>query len=404
MPKPKQYNLKPKFDADGKKLKPEKRWMIKGYLGLDPKTGLDKYTTLRGYETAQEALDAYEDARYEFKHGLRQERMEAPTVQQVYEKWLITYKDTVRPQSAALTVERYEQHIKPTFGKYLVNEITLFDIQPWATKICKEFITGQAVCGLLHRILKFAGAMGWITIDPMSMLAYPRVDKPKSNHIKNNFYTTEELRAFVAALDDNVAHGKKYAVECRTLFLFIASTGTRAGEAVGLRWSDIDFDRHEVTIQRTALLNSQKTGPTKTESSNRLLALNPVVTAALSDWQERQAVMGFTAPGTDWVFTATTAPFGRLSLNSIARWMRLVCERHNLRRITPHGLRHTKATLMAESDVNFADIAGVLGHKNAKITAQAYIHTTRDGLDNAEKIYSKILSESVWSKSGHKNT
>lgn len=399
----KKYKLKPKKSIDGKTLKPEERWMVKGYLGIDPKTGLDKYTTLRGFTSKKSAADGYDDAVYEFKHGLRQATPKRPTIREAYESWYPMWKDTVRPATQRDAKQNFEHHIIPDFGDYFVDQLTPMDIQPWVNKLCRKFVTGPTIFGRLKMLLKFAGGMGWITINPAAMITIPHDRKRTSNHAQNNVYSIDELQQFSDALDREATALGTPAIMRRAFFRVIISTGVRRGEAIALTWDDVNFRDKTISITKTVLPKyngvPESIGEPKTDHGNRLLKVGDDVLGSLMQWRNRQEPNA----ADNWVFTSRWEQHPRISYLLPQRWMELICERNNLRYITVHGLRHTKATLMAEDDISATDIAGTLGHSNSKFTVEHYIHNTQAGLNNASDKYNELLTKTVWSKSGHKN-
>lgn len=399
----KKYKLKPKKSIDGKTLKPEERWMVKGYLGIDPKTGLDKYTTLRGFETKRSAADAYDDAVYEFKHGLRKEETVSPTVRDVYKRWFPLYVENVKPATIKSTEASFRLYILPKFGNYLVDQLTLLDIQPWVNEICKKYVFGPTIYRRLARLLKFAGNMQWLDHLPTEMVIIPRDRKRTSNHVEDNLYSLEELRQLTDVLDQEAVKFGKAGIEHRAYFTLLISTGMRRGEALALKWKDVNFSAKKVSIYKTALPDSlvegDAIGAPKTHEAIRQLTVGDKELGALLTWKN---ALPKTIDNDDWVFTSNLHPHKRVAYQAPYDWLAQIIKRNKLRPISPHGLRHTKATLMAEANINSADIAGTLGHADQRFTEAHYIHTTKDGLNNASKKYEQLLENTIWSKSGHK--
>ncbi|WP_407895059.1 tyrosine-type recombinase/integrase [Lacticaseibacillus sp. N501-2] len=398
----KKYKLKPKKSIDGKTLKPEERWMVKGYLGIDPKTGLDKYTTLRGFETKRSASDAYEDAVYEFKHG-KYEKVVKPTIREAYEMWFPLHKDLVRPSTQQSIQQQFRLHILPEFGDYFVDQLTLLDIQPWLNRLNQKYRSVSVIFGRLKLLMKFCGSMGWITNDPTSMATVPRTNKAKSNHPDNNFYSIEELNLFSAALDREAQTGGKQGIERLAFFRVLISTGMRCGEAQALTWDDVNFSARTISINKTALPDygeGEHVGEPKTKNAYRTLKVGEDVLRALMLWRNNSKP---SADGRRWIFVTQYGKCKRVGHELPKYWIKGICKRNNLRRITLHGLRHTKATLMVEANINPADIAGTLGHANPEFTMSYYVHNTQDGINNASDEYEKLLQKVIWSKSGHKN-
>ena len=68
------------------------------------------------------------------------------------------------------------------------------------------------------------------------MIIVPKKTTRKRRDIKNNFYTLEELKEFLAAT-------KEHDFRSYTYYMLLATTGLRKSEALALHWSDIDFDK-----------------------------------------------------------------------------------------------------------------------------------------------------------------
>lgn len=131
---------------------------------------------------------------------------------------------------------------------------------------------------------------------------------------------------------------------------FLALSGWRRGEAVNLKWSNIDVARRTVTL-----------GDTKTGRSIR-----PLANAALDTIKDlpRRA-------GNPYVFPATK---GEGAISNLPRLFEVVRTKAGLPDdITPHVLRHSVASLASDAGLSEATIAGLLGHKLGTITSR-YTH------------------------------
>jgi integrase len=86
--------------------------------------------------------------------------------------------------------------------------------------------------------------------------------------------THDEIKPFLDA-----AKGRKYI----TLFMLATMSGARQGELFGLKWSDVDWTKNQIHIQRT--FNNQAWYDTKTANSNRKIDLGPSMMAELKRWR-----------------------------------------------------------------------------------------------------------------------
>jgi integrase len=163
------------------------------------------------------------------------------------------------------------------------------------------------------------------------------------------------------------------------LWRFLIATGTRRGEALGLRWSDVDLDAGAVTIRRSRIVASGRVveGAPKTKAGQRSIAIDAATVAVLRSWKSMQAaerlLMGagwgndvgvvFTRPdGTPLYPQTITASFKEISLDL------------GLPTIGVHGLRHSSATMMISSGLSPKVVSQRLGHATVAITLDTYSH------------------------------
>ncbi|MFF9572788.1 tyrosine-type recombinase/integrase [Streptomyces sp. NPDC014685] len=193
--------------------------------------------------------------------------------------------------------------------------------------------------------------------------------------------TADEARQFLAA-----ASGHRL----QPLFELALHTGLRKGELLGLRWEDLDLAGGTASIRRT-LQRTNSGGltalPTKTQSSERRIALSTECLHSLEQHRERQR-QEREAAGTGWkdsgyVFTRPNgAPIEGATLT---RHFNALLHRAGLRRIRFHDLRHSTATLLLEHGVELVVIKELLGHAHIGVTATVYAHVRlrlqRDAID-----------------------
>ncbi|MFD1485329.1 tyrosine-type recombinase/integrase [Lacticaseibacillus baoqingensis] len=391
MPTYKKYELKPKKDAKGNLKKPEVRWLVKGYLGEDPKTGIPKYTTLRGYLKQADAKNAFDDALYKFKHSERHDSHKF-TIDEAYNKWIKTHASEIRPTTMREYKSAYNNNIKPHLGGYFVGAITPMDVQEWINSLT---VTGRTPKGVLTMIMDYAVIMGWVQVNPCLAAKLPR-GKRTYAVTKDKRYTLKEAQHFIAVLNSKASKCPETWERRRVLLTLVLATGMRRGEVVGLKWCDVDFNRSLLHIKRAIqdTADGEVVGDTKTETSSRTIVLSPDVTKMLAQWCVTQArdllAEGREISSNQWLFTGQAAD-GHLSLSTPWEWMKALADKSDLRQISLHGLRHTKATLLAQAEVDVTSIAAILGHSSIDTTTRIYIHPTHEGQSEAEEVYSKLF-------------
>lgn len=166
------------------------------------------------------------------------------------------------------------------------------------------------------------------------------------------------------------------------MWLLLAMTGMRRGEALGLAWSALDLDAGRVSIRRTLVdVTTVEEGrrPTfhdpKTTRGTRVVALDPTTVATLRDWRTelaKECARHGVEPAHDLVFThddGRPRHPGHTSRTFERRVRRL-----GLPCIRVHDLRHTWASLALESGVHPKVVSERLGHSTITITLEIYSH------------------------------
>jgi integrase len=156
----------------------------------------------------------------------------------------------------------------------------------------------------------------------------------------------------------------------------MARTGMRIGEVTALQWIDIDFAKNYIIVRRNIPHHGQ-VETTKTEASQRKVDMSPELAEVLRQLRterKKEALAGGTAfEMEDWVFR-TDAGTPIHYTNFLRRIWHRVLDLAQIRRRTPHDLRHTWASHMLASGADLAYVSAQLGHANPSITLRIYSH------------------------------
>ncbi len=180
-------------------------------------------------------------------------------------------------------------------------------------------------------------------------------------------WTPEQAGAFL----DAAAAERLYP-----LFHVIAYRGLRRGEAVGLRWQDVDLTGRALHIaqQIVQLGWATEIGEPKTDSGVRTVSLDAATVEVLEAWRRNQdgerAGWGAGWHDTGLVFTREdgTQLHPDLATDAFQR----ICRRAGLPPIRLHDLRHTAASLALQAGVPMKVVSEQLGHSSLAITADTY--------------------------------
>jgi integrase len=176
------------------------------------------------------------------------------------------------------------------------------------------------------------------------------------------------------------------------LFLTLADTGLRPGEALGLKWEDVDSATRLLHVERAISLRELK--PTKTGES-RTVDLTLRLADALSRWQAMCEADTLAAGGGDvtpWIFPSEACT--PLEAAAVYKRFRSLLSKAKLPRFRLYDLRHTFATHLLALGAPITYVAAQLGHAKPTTTLAHYAHW----LPRGDKTWIDHLAEARGSK------
>ena len=226
--------------------------------------------------------------------------------------------------------------------------------------------------------------------------AADKVDRPKKGKYLAGFYSKDELSLlFEITKEDSMS----------VVIQLAAYYGLRRSEVLGIRWSAIDFKRGSISINHK-VTESKEPGihrlytedKLKTKSSFRTLPLIPAVRELLLAHKKKQAYCRSKYKDsycTDYLGYVCVDEKGRLFRPTyITDHFKLLLQRHSLRPIRFHDLRHSCATLLLSQGIPMKQIQDWLGHSTFSTTADIYSHLDYNSkLDSAAAIAAVFESE-----------
>lgn len=192
--------------------------------------------------------------------------------------------------------------------------------------------------------------------------------------------SVDEARALLTA-----AQGERL----EALYVLALNVGLRIGEALALRWQDVDLDTgHRLSVvynlQRVAGKLDPHVEP-KTRDSRRTISLPPAVVRALLDHGARQRKEKLRHlplwQNSDLIFTSQVG--SPLDPSDVSRGFREFLSRKGLPRVRFHDLRRSAATIMAKQGVLPHDLKRILGHSKIATTMEIYVDSGDEALDEA---------------------
>lgn len=349
-------------------------WMFKGHIATDPRTGEKVNTTRRGFKTKQEAQKLLDELAYEIKYGTKK-KITDMTFADLYEEWIDFQRSSVKKSTIGIYVRYAKNQILPEFGNLKITDITVSYCQKVVNKWHKKYKTYDTMRKQTAQILSYGISQEYIERNVMRNTRLPR---RKEQDEQRKFYTKEELNTLLDAFKD-FGNTKQYAY-----FRLVAYTGMRKSEALALQWKDIDVFNKELHVNKTVAVDEYKNiilQTPKTKASRRTISLDNETLAILNDWRIQQRAdylkLGYnTNSDNQYVFTSLKNTL--YVPNTVNDWLRYILKKYTLPRITPHGFRHTHASLLLEAGESVKVVQHRLGHENSKVTLDIYAHITNN--------------------------
>lgn len=356
----------------------ETRYLFQTYLGIDPATGKERRTTRRGFKTMKEAKQAERNLLLDVEeNGLPSNQSDGfrdPTFEELASLWLENYKTTVKPSTFENVRVKVEKMTEEHFKELKLKKITVAYCQKIVIELSKSYVLYNHYLSVINRIFKYAVLMDILDSNP-----FDKVIKPKSRQVqrKGNFLTKEELKEFL-----------KLAQTATLSYFFplvhlMSYTGLRQGEALALKWSDIDFENKKITVNKTAVRieGKQRLQTPKTKNSKRVISIDPTTLSILKSWKKDQMKIYFKngkhfEGDNNFIFTNQRGEW--VHIHNFIRYFKRFIADHKLKPITPHGLRHTHASLLFSAGVEPKNISDRLGHSTVQITLDLYTHITEE--------------------------
>ena len=308
-------------------------------------------------------------------------------------RWLdIWVKEYAAPSVRASTLASHKDiirlHLALAFPKMLLQGLRTEHIQAFINRQVKQGYAPATIkrqMATLKTALKQAVKNQLIMRNPAEYVNMPKMEQKEIKSL-----TVEEVIALKRVIPDDT--------EGREL-LFILGTGLRVSEACGLRWCDVSAEGINVN-QITYILNRKRIYEApKTRAGKRFIPLTDKLHAILDKQRQAQRCERIKA-GAAWqggepckreqhVFASEVGtPSDR---SNISRKLRVCLDAAGLEHRGVHALRHTFASIWAQSGVDVETLSEVIGHTKVAFTMQTYVHSNTKTKRKAMEIMSDYL-------------
>lgn len=274
--------------------------------------------------------------------------------------------------SAALRWEK----LQPLHVQQMLNDRTRAGLSPKSVRY---------ILGTLRAALNQAVRWQLLSRNPAAVVDGPRIEQYEINP-----FSPDEARTFLSALKGD---------RLEALYSVALTMGLRQGEALGLRWQDVDLQMGYIRIskQLQRIEGKLQLVEPKTKRSRRSLALPASIAKALAAHRDRQ-LEERTKAGDRWIETGLvfTTPEGKgIDGTAITKQFHQKLQLAGLPQRRFHDLRHSCATLLLVQGVSPRVVMDVLGHSQIGLTTNTYSHVIPDLRRDAAQRMEELIGENV---------
>lgn len=286
----------------------------------------------------------------------------------MYNDWWEVKKTQIKKTTRYSLKKKIDKHILLWFKPYKLHSIKWNILNEWREDLFKKYITDEyknSIIGYMKEVLDFAVNHYDYDKKVASKLQKQRIDKRKDkiNDAEINFWTLNEFKTFIKVVDNELDN---------LMYDFLYYTGLRLGEMIALTWNDIDLDKKKLKIDKTftnkvdddifAILDP------KTSNSFRIIDLDDKLVERLKKYKSNEMKI--------YGFNNKMYVFGNVNYiapTSFARHLNNWIDKAGIKRITPHGFRHSHASLLIYLGCDSRDVADRLGD-TVEVIERTYAH------------------------------
>jgi integrase len=327
----------------------------------------------------------------EINRALRQGTFDPGRAKQKIKDYAVEWLESRKSEIKASTFTSYEYalrvHILPALGKTEIGNLTRTAVRIFlsrkaeqkkfnGTKLSRD--TVRIIKMTLHGLLEAAVQDSIIPTNVAHFKTKASADQRKSKaekqaRIRAKVFTRNQLFLF---LQNAHPHAPRYF----PLFLLLARTGVRVGEALGLRLGDLDFVERLITVERNivkGIIGTPKNGLIRQTDMSSQLA--NVLGQIVLDRKEQLLRLGMSAEVLPSLWLFQNAVGEPLDDSKVRKVFARLLTKAGLAQRNLHFLRHTFASLLIQQGESLAYIKEQMGHSSIDVTVDVYGHLVPGG-------------------------
>jgi integrase len=299
------------------------------------------------------------------------------TLARLVEEWESSVAPTLKQTTVRAAKSHLRTHIIPALGEMSLMAISTRNVQAFVSQLAAKGLSSKSIENVLQTlggVMKIAKAWKYVPeVFDRSALSMPRAGEKK----EERFFTAEQVRLIVNASEEPYS----------TLWAVISITGCRAGEILGLKTGDLDFDKHLIRIRRTLDHATRTMQAPKSKSSSADLPMPELLEKRLrtflaNHWRANEADLLFC--------NSKGKPMQR---DKVAYKLQDTLRSLGIEKAALHAFRHMAASELLEHGASPSVVQRQMRHSDSRITLQKYSHVIGDAQRRAvDSLAGRVLS------------
>ena len=310
----------------------------------------------------------------------------------VFNEWLLYKKQLVKYSTFYSLKLKMVKHVYSSFKNFKLHSIKSNTLLNWKQELMdKKELNDDSVnkvIGYFQEFLEYARINYNFDIKIANRLQKNRVTKKRENgnDAEWNFWTPSEFNTFIDVVDNEYD---------KLMYDFMYYTGLRIGETTALCWKNVNFNNKTILIEDNLTVIEQGgfgVTDTKTRNSNRIIDLDDELVNELKKHYENEKLIHN--------FDNSMFVFGNVrhtSFTTFRRHLYSYIEKCGIKRITPHGFRHSHVSLLINLGCDSREVASRIGD-TVEMVERTYYHMFPEKKSNPVKILNKLRSEKLRGK------
>jgi len=332
---------------------------------------------IKKVESKSDGDDQLADVRQSIKNQSYDPTKAETPLEDYGKAWLEIKQDEIKPSTLTSYEYVLRVHILPALGKVQLGKLSRGAVKIFLSRKTKSGLskdTVRIIHATLHAMLEEAVEDGIIPMNVAKTkkgkktLKYGKAKAERQQRMKRLTFSRETLSLFLETTE-------REAPEYYPLFLCLARTGLRIGEAIGLQIGDLDFVNFGIEVQRNIVkgkIGTPKNDLTRTVDMSQQLA--QVLERLVTKRKEQILRLGKFVEelGDMWLFQNRDG--GYLDDSKVRKVFARLLTKARLPKRNPHFLRHSFASLLIAQGESLAYVKDQMGHSSIDVTVDIYGH------------------------------